>query len=55
MAGKFIQITSLPQTGGGAALYALDESGQVWLLDPQDTREPSPRERWQKVTAEREG
>jgi hypothetical protein len=55
MASKFIQIAPAPHSPGGVViLYALDEAGHVWKLDPGDTVNPNRRERWKRVTADRE-
>jgi hypothetical protein len=44
---KFIQITVGPGCDDGD-IYALDESGQVWVLKPY-----TPTPRWVAVTSER--
>jgi hypothetical protein len=55
MASRFVQIAPAPHSPGGVViLYALDETGDVWKLDPGDTAKSSRSERWRRVTAERE-
>jgi hypothetical protein len=48
---RFIQIAALPQDAGAATLYALDESGQVWVPDLKKFPQQSV---WTKVAARRE-
>ena len=55
MTSRFVQIAPAPHSPGGVIiLYALDEAGHVWKLDPGDTAKSSRREQWKRVTAERE-
>jgi hypothetical protein len=55
MVSRFVQIAPAPHSPGGVViLYALDEAGDVWKLDPGDTAQSSRRERWTRVTAERD-